>query len=131
MVMAYYFGDALRRPRRASGPCGERRHRTGGSSMWTRWLLMCASTLWMACAPAGGLELDIGVGTSADDVGQPRPDPNAIIPPRDQEGCHAIYAQDHLPTFELTIDPEEWAKLYDEWLNGQENEYLEEDGLID
>jgi hypothetical protein len=48
-------------------------------------------------------------------------DPNDQIPPPDAEGCHAIYAQDLLPTFELTIAPEEWAALQGEWANGPVN----------
>jgi spore coat protein CotH len=46
-------------------------------------------------------------------------DPNEQIPPPDEEGCHAIYAQDLLPTFELTIDEDEWDDLKWEWKNGE------------
>ncbi|WAS93662.1 CotH kinase family protein [Nannocystis punicea] len=49
-------------------------------------------------------------------------DPNEDIPPVDAEGCHAIYAQDLLPTFEVTVEPDVWAQLMDEWNNGQANE---------
>jgi CotH kinase protein len=45
-------------------------------------------------------------------------DPNDQIPPPDEEGCHAIYAQDHLPTFELTMDEDTWDDLEWEWKNG-------------
>ena len=54
------------------------------------------------------------------------PDPNEMIPPFDEEGCHAIYAQDLLPTFELTIHPVVWELLQDQWNNGVA---LEEMGL--
>jgi hypothetical protein len=49
-------------------------------------------------------------------------DPNDQIPPPDEEGCPAIYAQDLLPTFELTIAPETWELLMEEWNNGPANE---------
>jgi hypothetical protein len=49
-------------------------------------------------------------------------DPNDQIPPPDEEGCHAIYAQDLLPTFEVTIAPEHWELLMWEWNNGMANE---------
>jgi spore coat protein CotH len=49
--------------------------------------------------------------------GEPE-DPNEQIPPPDEEGCHAIYAQDLLPTFELTIDEDTWDDLEWEWKNG-------------
>lgn len=54
-------------------------------------------------------------------------DPNEQIPPVDADGCHGIYAQDLLPTFELTISPEVWESLVWEWNNGQANEDLEVD----
>jgi spore coat protein CotH len=69
-------------------------------------------------------------GSSGTDTGDPPPDmgtppdPNEQIPPPDEEGCHAIYAQDLLPTFELTIHPVVWQALQDEWNNGQANEDL-------
>jgi hypothetical protein len=47
------------------------------------------------------------------------PDPNQNIPPPDAEGCHAIYAQDLLPTFELFMPPETWELLVMEWATGQ------------
>jgi len=49
-------------------------------------------------------------------------DPNDQIPPPDEEGCHAIYAQDLLPTFEITIEPQYWELLMWEWNNGTANE---------
>lgn len=54
-------------------------------------------------------------------------DPNEQIPPLDEEGCPAIYAQDLFPTFELTISPEVWDALVSGWLNGQANEDAEVD----
>lgn len=69
-----------------------------------------------------------GSGSSADggagrlDFGDPPEDPNEQTPPRDADGCHGIYAQDNLPTFELTIHPEVWEALVWEWENGQANE---------
>jgi hypothetical protein len=47
-------------------------------------------------------------------------DPNETIPPPDEEGCHAIYAQDLLPTFDLVLEPEVWELLQEDWLNGPE-----------
>jgi hypothetical protein len=51
-------------------------------------------------------------------------DPNEQIPPPDAEGCHAIYAQDLLPEFHLTIAPAELAALEQEWLDGAMNEAM-------
>jgi hypothetical protein len=53
-------------------------------------------------------------------------DPNELIPLPDEEGCHAIYSQDLLPTFELTISDEVWDMLAADWANGAE---LDEMGL--
>ena len=61
-------------------------------------------------------------GPDTPDKPDPVVDPNTIIPPPDAEGCHAIYAQDAFPTFELTIHPDVWAQLMWEWNNGQANE---------
>ena len=36
----------------------------------------------------------------------------------DEEGCHAIYAQDLLPTFELEVHQVVWEQLEWEWING-------------
>ncbi len=52
------------------------------------------------------------------------PDPNRDIPPLDEEGCPGLYAQDLLPTFALTLAPEVWAMLVEEWHDGAENEQL-------
>ncbi len=49
-------------------------------------------------------------------------DPNEQIPPPDEEGCHAIYAQDEFPTFELEIVDPVWDSLVDLWNNGKELE---------
>lgn len=57
------------------------------------------------------------------------PDPNDQIPPPDEEGCHAIYAQDLLPTYELEITDAVWDQLIWEWNNGQINEDLQDMGL--
>ncbi|WP_181233814.1 CotH kinase family protein [Enhygromyxa salina] len=63
--------------------------------------------------------------TSSGDEEEPLPDlPSDPEPPVDDEGCHAIYAQDLLPTFELTIHPIVWELLQTEWHNGQMNEDL-------
>lgn len=55
--------------------------------------------------------------TSEDTEGEPE-DPNEQIPPRDEEGCHGIFAQDLLPSFELTIDDDTWDDLEWEWKHG-------------
>lgn len=49
-------------------------------------------------------------------------DPNEDIPPYDEEGCHDIYAQDNLPTFEIEVHPLIWDQLMWEWDNGAANE---------
>ncbi|MCA9701383.1 MAG: CotH kinase family protein, partial [Myxococcales bacterium] len=71
---------------------------------------------------------DTGTDTSdtgpMPDMGPPPTDPNEEIPPPDAEGCHAIYAQDLLPTFELTLQPVVWQMLQDEWNNGEANEEM-------
>lgn len=54
-----------------------------------------------------------------EDLGDEPEDPNEQIPPTDEEGCHAIYAQDLLPTFELTIDEDTWDDLEWEWEHGE------------
>jgi hypothetical protein len=57
------------------------------------------------------------------DLGPPVPeDPNEQIPPLDEEGCPGIYAQDLLPTFELTMDPAVWDQLAWEWEHGLDQE---------
>ncbi len=38
------------------------------------------------------------------------------------KNCPAIYEEDFFPTFEMDIDPAEWAALEDEFLNWQERE---------
>jgi hypothetical protein len=48
--------------------------------------------------------------------GDPETPENPYTP--DEEGCHAIYAQDLLPTFELTIDDDIWDDLEWEWEHG-------------
>jgi len=60
--------------------------------------------------------------TPSPDMGPPADDPNLDIPPLDAEGCPGIYAQDLLPTFELTLDPAVWQALQSDWANGQLNE---------
>lgn len=59
---------------------------------------------------------------AAPDLPEVPPDPNDAIPPPDGEGCPAIYAQDLLPTFEITVAPEVWEQLMFEWNHGQDNE---------
>jgi spore coat protein CotH len=87
-------------------------------------LCISSSAIW-ACVekPAdsdvlrAGDATDSGLG-SMQDLGSEPEDPNEQIPPPDEEGCHAIYAQDHLPSFELTIDEDTWDELEWEWENG-------------
>ncbi|MCX4245313.1 CotH kinase family protein [Paraliomyxa miuraensis] len=62
-----------------------------------------------------------GSGESSSSTGEPH-DPNEDIPPLDEEGCHGLYAQDIMPTFELTIHPTIWEQLEWEWNNGPANE---------
>ena len=58
--------------------------------------------------------------THVRDFGDPSGDPTGPQP--DEDGCHAIYAQDLLPTFELTIDDKVWDALQWEWENGAKQE---------
>jgi CotH kinase protein len=68
-------------------------------------------------------------GGSSEETTAPPPDmgldPNEDIPPPDEEGCPAIYAQDLLPTFEVTMAPEIWTLLMWEWNNGEVHEALD------
>jgi hypothetical protein len=77
-------------------------------------------------ASSGGTGGSTDATDTADTTTDPVPDmgvdPNDQIPPPDAEGCPAIYAQDLLPTFEVTIDPEYWELLMWEWNNGAANE---------
>lgn len=62
------------------------------------------------------------------DLGAPiSDDPNEQLPPLDEDGCPGIYAQDLLPTFELTMEPEVWDQLEWEWENGLDQEDMGED----
>jgi CotH kinase protein len=74
--------------------------------------------------PGSDSDSDSGNESPPSDVDGRPDDPNEQIPPPDEEGCHAIYAQDLLPTFELTVSPETWEILEWEWANGQANEDL-------
>jgi hypothetical protein len=88
-------------------------------------------------ASAGAMESSDTADTSADaesgstteeaDPDLPMTDPNEDIPPLDLEGCPGLYAQDLLPTFELTLAPEVWDMLTWVWLNGQMLEDMDED----
>jgi spore coat protein CotH len=72
-------------------------------------------------------DADSGATTemSPSDLGPPpSSDPNQQIPPLDEEGCHGLYAQDLLPTFELTMSQEVWDELVQEWEDGSENEEM-------
>jgi hypothetical protein len=62
-----------------------------------------------------------------EDLGDEPEDPNEQIPPRDEEGCHGIYAQDLLPTFELKVDEDTWDDLEWEWEHGEEQQDKGED----
>jgi hypothetical protein len=103
--------------------------------------LLSMSLLASACGDSPGTTTTDATDTSTSDSngdgdgdgdgdGEPvpdmpsEPDPNEMIPPPDVEGCHAIYAQDLLPTFELTMQPVVWELLQDEWNNGQANEEM-------
>jgi hypothetical protein len=68
-----------------------------------------------ARAEATSQQEDSGLADAA-----PPSTPPFVIP-RDEEGCHAIYAQDLFPTFELTIAPEHFQGLMDDWNNGKSN----------
>lgn len=96
--------------------------------------------LMLACNPADPTPDEVGASSESSDSGssdsgstdessesgQMQPDmmldPNDDIPPPDAEGCHAIYAQDLLPTFELNMAPEVWDLLVMEWANGAATE---------
>jgi spore coat protein CotH len=53
-----------------------------------------------------------------EDLGHEPEDPHAPA----EDGCHEIYAQDLLPTFELTIDEDTWEALEWEWKHGAKQE---------
>lgn len=59
-------------------------------------------------------------GTTTTGDGDDGDDDEPFLPP-DSDGCPGIYAQDLLPTFELTIDPDVLDDLEDEWLDGPQN----------
>jgi spore coat protein CotH len=100
-------------------------------------LLMVSSGIW-ACTEKPAADVDwragdattdhtdgsvpeepsVPEGEQPEDLGEEPGDPNGQIPPPDEEGCHAIYAQDLFPTFELTIDEDTWDELEWEWKNG-------------
>ncbi|MCX4239577.1 CotH kinase family protein [Paraliomyxa miuraensis] len=61
----------------------------------------------------------------AGDTGGVPEDPPEEAYPVDEEGCHVIYAQDILPTFELTIHPAVWDQLQYEWNTGHIYEDVE------
>jgi len=112
----------------------------------SRYLMALSCGAALACAPDtnGNDPADSADSTGAADTGDPEdtdespdppgelpdmgttPNPNEQIPPPDAEGCHAIYAQDILPTFELEITEVVWERLMFEWNNGSA---LEEMGI--
>lgn len=47
--------------------------------------------------------------------------------PLDAEGCPGIYAQDLLPTFELTLSQAVISTLYEDWVYGRERNSLDDD----
>ncbi|KIG16857.1 hypothetical protein DB30_04019 [Enhygromyxa salina] len=73
--------------------------------------------------PAGNVNAlrtgDVEANVPPQNLGTESADPNEQIPPPDEEGCHAIFAQDLLPTFELTIDDDVWDDLEWEWEHGE------------
>jgi hypothetical protein len=80
----------------------------------------------------GSAETSEDSSDTTSNTGDPPPDlpsldPNQEIPPPDAEGCHAIYAQELLPTFELTITPEVWDMMVAEWAIGEELKALDQE----
>src|SRR5690349_11092953 len=72
-------------------------------------------------AAPGGADADPGPGR-ADAAPMPdppdaAPGPDAGPPPPQEHGCSDLFAQDHLPLYELEISDSEWAALTDEFLN--------------
>lgn len=87
-------------------------------------VVMCGAAVICGCAVDKAVEPMIPVPEQPPDAGDSAVaviDPNDIIPPLDDEGCPAIYAQDLLPSFELTIHPQVWEMLEWEWNHGKEN----------
>lgn len=80
---------------------------------------MSSCTIW-ACTetidPAAGLR----AGDATSEGGGHHEDPDEGLPPRDEDGCHAIYAQDIVPTFELTIDEDVLDQIDWEFAHGKE-----------
>jgi len=60
---------------------------------------------------------NVDVRPSPADEDAPAPDP-----PRSPDGCADLYADDLLPTFELELEPAEWAALQDEFARPAERE---------
>lgn len=50
--------------------------------------------------------------------------------PLDEEGCPGIFAQDLLPSFEITLEPSVMAALYDDWIRGVERNVMDIDETI-
>jgi CotH kinase protein len=48
-------------------------------------------------------------------------------PPLDAEGCPGLFAQEHLPRFDLTVNPAVMSTLYEDWIHGRERNSLDED----
>jgi hypothetical protein len=58
----------------------------------------------------------------ASDAAAPSNDAAAEVPPAGAGGCAALFRQDLLPTFEIEITPDEWARLVDEFRNVEANQ---------
>jgi hypothetical protein len=91
-------------------------------------LLVASSAIWTCIEMPAHTDVLRAGDDSSDSIhvegesGGEQEDPNEQIPPPDQEGCHAIYAQDLLPTFELTISEQVWNQLVWEWNHGAEQD---------
>jgi hypothetical protein len=77
---------------------------------------------WRAGDATGSIYIEPSDPPDLPEAPEEPEDPNEQIPPPDEEGCHAIYAQDLLPTFELTIDEDVWDQIAWEWEHGAEQD---------
>lgn len=80
-----------------------------------------ASHMWIA---AVGITLSVGCGDDLRPLppGQPLRDPPDGTVTVTSPECSDLFADDVLVTYEVEIDPSEWAKIHDEFVNWQARE---------
>jgi hypothetical protein len=100
------------------------------NSAFQKLLCISTSALWACAEKPADVDVlragdDVAIASPESSESGPGSDPPEDLPAEpedphapDEEGCHAIYAQDLLPTFELTIDDDTWDDLEWEWEHG-------------